>query len=165
MYVPALKGQGATESGHRNYQSPTRTSSEFGPSAPRWTVSRPGSSTSPWSRSPLTPRPGQASPGLHQVKVPGVGEVRARALESWRASLEQRARQSAPTAVSAQERTTIRQQFAAEKKRHEAEIAQAKLTDATTTHDLMATRLAIASTEHHRAFSLRRYLRCVATGR
>ncbi|MEV6248321.1 hypothetical protein AB0M38_19290 [Streptomyces sp. NPDC051742] len=149
-------------------------------------------------------------PNGQQVKVPGVGEVRARALESWRASLEQRARQSAPTDVSAKERTAIRQQFAAQKKRHEAEVAQAEgaarrereqlqqrittrqqeinkekqqhqtatqrqravllqrqaqLTDAATTHDLMATRLATASTEHHRAFGLRRYLRFVATGR
>lgn len=149
-------------------------------------------------------------PNGQQVKVPGVGEVRARALESWRASLEQRARQSAPTSVSVQERTRIRQQFAAQKKRHEAEIAQAEgaarrereqlqqrittrrqqinkekqqhqtatqrqravllqrqaqLADAATTHDLMATQLATASTEHRRTFGLRRYLRFVATGR
>ncbi|MFI8399770.1 hypothetical protein ACIGG5_06000 [Streptomyces sp. NPDC085463] len=65
-------------------------------------------------------------PNGQQVKVPGVGEVRARALESWRASLEQRARQSAPASLNAKDRTTIRQQFAAEKKRHEAEIAQAQ---------------------------------------
>lgn len=65
-------------------------------------------------------------PNGQQVKVPGVGEVRARAIESWRASLEQRARQSAPTSVSVQERSTIRQQFAAQKKRHEAELAQAE---------------------------------------
>ncbi|RSS45670.1 hypothetical protein [Streptomyces sp. WAC08241] len=65
-------------------------------------------------------------PNGQQVKVPGVGEVRARALESWRASLEQQARQSAPTSVSKKDRTMIRQQFAAAKKRHEAEIAQAE---------------------------------------
>ncbi|MFD8965839.1 hypothetical protein ACFV0C_12690 [Streptomyces sp. NPDC059568] len=65
-------------------------------------------------------------PNGQQVKIAGVGEVRARTLEGWRASLEQRARNSAPTSVSAQEQTTIRQQFAAQKKRHEAEIAQAE---------------------------------------
>ncbi|MFD8518757.1 hypothetical protein ACFV2D_01885 [Streptomyces capillispiralis] len=62
----------------------------------------------------------------HQVKVPGVGEVRAAALESWRASLEQRARKSAPTSVGVQERAAIRQQFAARKKKYEAEITQAE---------------------------------------
>ncbi|MFH8219705.1 hypothetical protein ACH4C2_08400 [Streptomyces sp. NPDC018057] len=62
----------------------------------------------------------------HQVKIPGVGEVRAAALESWRASLEQRARKSAPTSVGVQERAAIRQQFAAQKKRYEAEITQAE---------------------------------------
>ncbi|MFD0394279.1 hypothetical protein ACFQ3Z_25855 [Streptomyces nogalater] len=62
----------------------------------------------------------------HQVKVPGVGEVRAAALESWRTSLEQRARKSAPTSVGVQERAAIRQQFAAQKKRYEAEITQAE---------------------------------------
>ncbi len=36
MYVPAFKGQGATESGHRNYQSPKRTSSDFGPTMDRF---------------------------------------------------------------------------------------------------------------------------------
>lgn len=62
----------------------------------------------------------------HQVKIPGIGEVRAAALESWRASLEQRARKSAPTSVAVQERAAIRQQFAAQKKRYEAEITQAE---------------------------------------
>lgn len=62
----------------------------------------------------------------HQVKIPGVGEVRAATLESWRTSLEQRARKSAPTGVGVQERATIRRQFAAQKKRYEAEITQAE---------------------------------------
>ncbi|MFF9983023.1 hypothetical protein [Streptomyces erythrochromogenes] len=61
-----------------------------------------------------------------QVKVPGIGEVRAAALESWRASLEQRARKSAPTGVGAQERNSIRQQFTAQKRRYETEITQAE---------------------------------------
>ncbi|GHH24130.1 hypothetical protein [Streptomyces rubradiris] len=65
-------------------------------------------------------------PNGYKVKVPGVGEVRAAALESWRASLEQRARKSAPTSVSAQERAAIRQQFAAQKKRYETDITQAE---------------------------------------
>lgn len=145
----------------------------------------------------------------HQVKIPGVGEVRAAALESWRTSQEQRARKSAPTNVGAQERAAIRQQFAAQKKRCEAEITQAEstarhkreqlqqrittrqqqvsmekqqhqaatqqqravllqrqaqLADATTTHGQLVTQLAMAGTEHRRAFGLRRYLRFVATG-
>lgn len=62
----------------------------------------------------------------HQVKIPGVGEVRAAALESWRGSLEQRARKLAPTSVGVQERAAIRQQFAAQKKKYEAEITQAE---------------------------------------
>ncbi|MGA4850361.1 hypothetical protein ACOBQB_30490 [Streptomyces sp. G5(2025)] len=41
---------------------------------------------------------------------------------------------------------------------------QAQLTDAATTHDLVVTQLTTASTEHRRAFGLRRYLRFVATG-
>ncbi|MCK8677930.1 hypothetical protein [Streptomyces lichenis] len=65
-------------------------------------------------------------PNGQQVKVPGVGEVRARAFGSWRTSLGQRARKSAPTSVSTQERATIRQQSAAQKKRHESQIAQAE---------------------------------------
>ncbi|MGW8698852.1 hypothetical protein ACWGOK_18285 [Streptomyces eurythermus] len=64
----------------------------------------------------------------YKVKVPGVGEVRAAALESWRASLEQRARKSAPTSVGAQERAAIRQRFAARKKSYEAEITRAEST-------------------------------------
>lgn len=149
-------------------------------------------------------------PNGQQVKVPGVGEVRARALESWRASLEQRALKSAPTSVSANDRTMIRRQFAAEKKRHEAQIAQAEgaarrereqlqqrittrqqqinkekqqhqtaaqrqravllqrqaqLADAARAHGLMIAQLGTASTEHRRAFGLRRYLRFLAAGR
>ncbi|MFE7593666.1 hypothetical protein ACFU6K_30120 [Kitasatospora sp. NPDC057512] len=65
-------------------------------------------------------------PNGQEVKVPGVGEVRAAALESWRTSLEQRAQKSAPTSLSQQERTAIRQQFAAQKKQHEADIARAE---------------------------------------
>lgn len=60
-----------------------------------------------------------------QVKVTGIGEVRATTLESWRSSLEQRARTSAPTSVGAQERAAIRQQFATQKKKYEAEVTQA----------------------------------------
>ncbi|MCM2391154.1 hypothetical protein [Streptomyces albipurpureus] len=56
----------------------------------------------------------------------GVGAVRAAALESWRSSLEQRAQGTAPTSVGIQERTAIRQQFAAQKKRYEAAITQAE---------------------------------------
>lgn len=144
-----------------------------------------------------------------QVKVPGVGEVRAATLESWRSSLEQRARKSAPTSVGVQERTAIRQQSAAQKKKYEAEITQAEgvarrkrdqlqlrittrlqqankekqqnqaatkhqhavllqrqaqLSDATTTHDLLAAQLATADAEHRRTYGLRRYLRFVVTG-
>ncbi|MCX5377579.1 hypothetical protein [Streptomyces sp. NBC_00091] len=61
-----------------------------------------------------------------QVKIPGIAEVRATTLESWRASLEQRARKSAPTSLGAQERTAIRHQFAAQKKKCETEITQAE---------------------------------------
>ncbi|WP_405872294.1 hypothetical protein OHB11_20945 [Streptomyces zaomyceticus] len=304
MYVPALKGQGTTESGHRNYQSPTRTSSDFGPTMDRfssWVIylalvsiatdpsirdqlhddegeflilkeddfkepessmawslllthpdpalqalaaqthgllapnahaapslsaavaaapasvpaQRPAPAAAPAGGPPawLTghiPPPQNASAGSHGSSGSATATVRARALENWRASLEQRARQSAPTAVSVQERATIRQQFAAQKKRHEAEIAQAEgaarrereqlqqrittrrqqvnkekqqhqtatqrqralllqrqaqLTDAATTHARVVTQLATESTEHRRAFGLRRYLRLVATGR
>uniref|UniRef100_A0AAU2A2U8 Protein kinase domain-containing protein n=1 Tax=Streptomyces sp. NBC_00093 TaxID=2975649 RepID=A0AAU2A2U8_9ACTN len=41
MYVPALRGEQATENGHRNYQSPTRTAADFGPAMDRfsaWTI-------------------------------------------------------------------------------------------------------------------------------
>ncbi|MEW1722878.1 hypothetical protein [Streptomyces sp. NPDC093109] len=61
-----------------------------------------------------------------QVKIPGVAEVRAATLESWRASLEQRARKSAPTRLGDQERTAIHRQFAARKKQYETEITQAE---------------------------------------
>ncbi|MFJ2783244.1 MULTISPECIES: hypothetical protein [unclassified Streptomyces] len=67
-------------------------------------------------------------PGGQQVKISGVGEVRATALEGWRTSREKEALKSAPTSLSAQERTAIRQQFAARKKQLEAEIAKAEST-------------------------------------
>ncbi|MFD8651063.1 hypothetical protein [Streptomyces mirabilis] len=41
MYVPALKGEKATENGHRNYQSPSRSAADFGPAMDRfssWTI-------------------------------------------------------------------------------------------------------------------------------
>lgn len=41
MYVPALRSEQATENGHRNYQSPTRTAADFGPAMDRfsaWTI-------------------------------------------------------------------------------------------------------------------------------
>ncbi|WP_424213052.1 hypothetical protein ACN20G_13700 [Streptomyces sp. BI20] len=75
-------------------------------------------------------------PNGGQVKVPGIGEVRAAALESWRANLHQRARKSAPTSLSPQERTAIRQRFATEKKQHDTELAQAKSTARRNREDL-----------------------------
>ncbi|MCE6998134.1 hypothetical protein LZG04_25540 [Saccharothrix sp. S26] len=36
MYVPALAGLSAPETGHRNYQSPDRTAADFGPSVDRF---------------------------------------------------------------------------------------------------------------------------------
>lgn len=65
-------------------------------------------------------------PNNQVVKVQGIGEVRATALEGWRASQESKARKSAPTALGTQERTAIRQQFTARKKHLEAEIAKAE---------------------------------------
>lgn len=41
MYVPALRGEQATENGHRNYQSPARTAADYGPAMDRfsaWTI-------------------------------------------------------------------------------------------------------------------------------
>ncbi|WP_149825093.1 protein kinase domain-containing protein [Streptomyces tailanensis] len=38
MYVPALKGEKATENGHRNYQSPSRTAADFGPAMDRFSA-------------------------------------------------------------------------------------------------------------------------------
>jgi Skp family chaperone for outer membrane proteins len=38
MYVPALAGLAATESGHRNYQSPLRSSADFGPALDRFSA-------------------------------------------------------------------------------------------------------------------------------
>lgn len=38
MYVPALEGRAATENGHRNYQSPTRGSGDFGPTMDRFSA-------------------------------------------------------------------------------------------------------------------------------
>ena len=41
MYVPALRGEQATENGHRNYQSPSRSAADFGPAMDRfsaWTI-------------------------------------------------------------------------------------------------------------------------------
>ncbi|MEU7531143.1 hypothetical protein AB0A74_35810 [Saccharothrix sp. NPDC042600] len=38
MYVPALAGMTATETGHRNYQSPDRTAADFGPEIDRFSA-------------------------------------------------------------------------------------------------------------------------------
>ncbi|XVV07411.1 protein kinase domain-containing protein [Actinosynnema sp. CA-248983] len=38
MYVPALAGMAATETGHRNYQSPDRTAADFGPELDRFSA-------------------------------------------------------------------------------------------------------------------------------
>ncbi|NUT97444.1 MAG: hypothetical protein HOY78_36020, partial [Saccharothrix sp.] len=38
MYVPALAGMAATETGHRNYQSPDRTAADFGPEVDRFSA-------------------------------------------------------------------------------------------------------------------------------
>ncbi|MFI1359579.1 hypothetical protein ACH4TV_39290 [Streptomyces sp. NPDC020898] len=38
MYVPALRGEQATENGHRNYQSPSRTAADFGPAMDRFSA-------------------------------------------------------------------------------------------------------------------------------
>ncbi|MFE7834674.1 hypothetical protein ACFU53_00925 [Streptomyces sp. NPDC057474] len=38
MYVPALKGEKATENGHRNYQSPSRSAADYGPSMDRFSA-------------------------------------------------------------------------------------------------------------------------------
>ncbi|MDI2132154.1 hypothetical protein [Yinghuangia seranimata] len=38
MFVPALAGRRATENGHRNYQSPMRTSDDFGPDVDRFSA-------------------------------------------------------------------------------------------------------------------------------
>ncbi|MFI9815957.1 protein kinase domain-containing protein [Saccharothrix variisporea] len=38
MFVPALAGMSATETGHRNYQSPDRTAADFGPEVDRFSA-------------------------------------------------------------------------------------------------------------------------------
>ncbi|MFD9330787.1 hypothetical protein [Streptomyces sp. NPDC060065] len=38
MYVPALRGEKATENGHRNYQSPNRTAADYGPAMDRFSA-------------------------------------------------------------------------------------------------------------------------------
>ncbi|MDT7839304.1 hypothetical protein [Streptomyces justiciae] len=64
--------------------------------------------------------------GGHRVKVPGIGEARATTLESWRQNLEQRARQSAPTTVPAQDKARIKADIAALRRRLKAEVKQAE---------------------------------------
>ncbi|MFC8347793.1 hypothetical protein [Streptomyces sp. NPDC057280] len=78
--------------------------------------------------------------GGHQVKVPGIGEARATTLENWRQNLEQRARQSAPTSLPAQDKARIKADIAARRRRLKADVKQAE-TDAQRERDALQQRI------------------------
>ncbi|MFJ3639277.1 hypothetical protein ACIPRD_05950 [Streptomyces sp. NPDC090108] len=67
-------------------------------------------------------------PGGHHVRVSGVGEARATALEVWRQSLEQRARASAPSKLPGPDLARIRTEMAALRARYDQEVKQAEST-------------------------------------
>jgi hypothetical protein len=78
--------------------------------------------------------------GGQRVKVPGIGEARATTLESWRQNLEQRARQSAPATLPAQDKARIKADIAALRRRLKAEVKQAE-TDAQRERDALQQRI------------------------
>ncbi|MFF4691363.1 hypothetical protein [Streptomyces sp. NPDC001307] len=65
-------------------------------------------------------------PGGHHVRVAGVGEARATALDAWRRSLEQRARASAPAKLPGPALTRIRAEIATLRAQYDREIKQAE---------------------------------------
>jgi hypothetical protein len=75
-----------------------------------------------------------------QVKVPSIGEKRARTLESWRKDIENRARRSAPVKLSPAELNSLAAQTAAERSRLHSERKRAQ-TDAQTHRDRLRTRI------------------------
>ncbi|GAB3119880.1 hypothetical protein GCM10027160_34840 [Streptomyces calidiresistens] len=64
--------------------------------------------------------------GGHYIRVPGVGEARASALDAWRRSLEQRARTSAPAKLPGPALARIRAEIATLRARYDREIKQAE---------------------------------------
>ncbi|MFF7280523.1 hypothetical protein [Streptomyces griseorubiginosus] len=78
--------------------------------------------------------------GGQRVKVPGIGEARATTLESWRQNLEQRARQSAPATLPAQDKARIKADIAARRRSLKAEVKQAE-TDAQRERDALQQRI------------------------
>ncbi|WP_328915001.1 MULTISPECIES: hypothetical protein [unclassified Streptomyces] len=77
----------------------------------------------------------------HQVKVPSIGEKRARTLESWRQDIENRARQTAPVKLSPAELRSLAAQTAADRTRLQNERKKAEA-DAQTRHDQLQGRIA-----------------------
>ncbi|MDQ0814733.1 Skp family chaperone for outer membrane proteins [Streptomyces sp. B3I7] len=65
-------------------------------------------------------------PGGHHVRVSGVGEARASALDAWRRSLEQRARASAPAKLPGPALTRIRAEIATLRAQYDREVKQAE---------------------------------------
>ncbi|MFF7264609.1 hypothetical protein ACFZCL_30630 [Streptomyces sp. NPDC008159] len=65
-------------------------------------------------------------PGGHHVRVSGVGEARATALDAWRRSLEQRARASAPAKLPGPALTRIRAEIATLRAQYDREVKQAE---------------------------------------
>ncbi|MFC8512826.1 hypothetical protein [Streptomyces sp. NPDC057257] len=78
--------------------------------------------------------------GGQRVKVPGIGEARAATLEGWRHNLEQRARQSAPATLPAQDKARIKADIAALRRRLKAEVKQAE-TEAQRERDALQQRI------------------------
>ncbi|MDX2546080.1 hypothetical protein ACOT81_27005 [Streptomyces sp. WI04-05B] len=65
-------------------------------------------------------------PGGQRIRVPGIGEARATALDDWRQSLEHRARVSAPTTVPPAAKAQIKADIGTLRRTHKAEIKQAE---------------------------------------
>ncbi|MGM9439019.1 hypothetical protein [Streptomyces murinus] len=80
-------------------------------------------------------------PGGQRVKVPGIGEARAAALEVWRQGLEQRAKKSAPSKVPAMDRARVKSDIDAVRLNLNAELKQAE-SDAQRERDDLKRRIA-----------------------
>lgn len=75
-----------------------------------------------------------------EVKVPGIGEKRAQALESWRKDIETRARQTAPVKLSPAELRALAAQTATDRTRLQNERKKAEA-EAALHHDLLQRRI------------------------
>lgn len=91
---------------------------------------------------------------VYGVRVPGIGEVKARTLEAWRRTHEEYARKSQPSSLGAAERQAILTRFAGQEqqlKSHKAAVEQEASTKRVFVGQNQATQQAQLTTEERKA--------------